>query len=76
MEFTESNSYFYGFTYKKKNICSSLFYQWVDSFVNLLADRKAVDSTPKLYLLARDKNQASIDSFSPCIRYKSVNIID
>ena len=35
-------------------------------FVNLLADRKVVDSTPKYYLLAGDTKQASI--FSPCIR--------
>ena len=35
-------------------------------FVNLLAHRKAVDSTPKYYLLAGDKNQASI--FSSSIR--------
>ena len=42
--------------------------------MNLLADRKAVDSTPKYYLLAGDENQASI--FFPCIRYKWVNSID
>ena len=36
--------------------------------VNLLADSKAADSTPKYSLLAGDTNQASI--FSPCIRYK------
>ena len=35
---------------------------------NLLAGRKAVDSTPKYSLLAGDKNQASV--FSPSIRYK------
>ena len=29
-------------------------------FVNLLADRKAVDSTQKYYLLTGDTNQASI----------------
>ena len=34
--------------------------------MNLLADRKAVDSTPKYSLLAGDKNQASI--FSSGIR--------
>ena len=73
LEFTETNSYFYSFTYEK-NIFSSSSYQWVDFFVNLLADRKAVDSTPKYSLLAGDKNQASI--FSPSIRYKWVNSID
>ena len=52
----------------KKNIFSSSCYQWVDSFVNLLADRKAVDSTPKYSLFAGEKNHASV--FSPCIRYK------
>ena len=51
LEFTETNSYFYSFTYER-NICSSSSYQWVDFFVNLLADRKAVDSTPKYSLLA------------------------
>ena len=73
LEFTETSSYFYSFTYEK-NIFSSSSYQWVDFFVNLLADRKAVDSTPKYSLLAGDKNQASI--FSPSIRYKWVNSID
>ena len=43
-------------------------------FVNLLADRKAVGSTPKYSLLDGDTNQPSI--FSPCIRYKRVNRID
>ena len=37
-------------------------------FENLLAYRKAVDSTPDYSLIAGDKNQTSI--FSPCIRYK------
>ena len=53
---------------KKTYLAVSSSYQWVDFFVNLLADRKAVDSTPKYSLLAGDKNQASI--FSPSIRYK------
>ena len=37
-------------------------------FENLLADRKAVDSTPKYSLLAGDTNQAYI--FSPSIKCK------
>ena len=37
-------------------------------FVNLLADRKAVGSTPKYSLLNEDTNQPYI--FSSCIRYK------
>ena len=57
----------------KKKTFSSSSYQWVDFFANFLADRKAVDSTPKSSLLAGDKNQASI--FSPCLRYKRVNSI-
>ena len=73
LEFTETNSYFYSFTYEK-NIFSSSSYQWVDFFVNLLADWKAVDSTPKYSLIAGDKNQASI--FSCCIRYKWLNNIN
>ena len=52
----------------KKTMFSSSSYQWEDFFVNLLADRKAVDSTPKSSVLARGTNQASI--FSPCIRCK------
>ena len=74
LEFTKTNSCFYSFTYEKKNIFSSSSYQWVDFFVNLLADKKAVDSTPKHSLLPGDTNQASISS--PCIRYKWVNSID
>ena len=69
LEFTKTNSYFYSFTYEKKTIIfSSSSYQWVDFFVHLLPDRKAVDSTPKYSLLSGDKSQASI--FSPSIRYK------
>ena len=52
----------------EKSIFSSSTYHWIDFFVNLMADRKAVDSTPKYSLLDGDTNQASI--FSPCIRYK------
>ena len=74
LEFTETNSYFYSSPYEKKNIFSSSSSQWVNIFVNLLADRKAVDSAPKYSLLAEDKNQASI--VSPCIKYKWVNSID
>ena len=59
LEFTETNSYFYSFTYEK-NIFTSSSYQVVDIFVNLLADRRAVDSTPKYSLLAGDSTQASV----------------
>ena len=72
LEFTKTNCYFHSFTYEK-NIFSSSSYQWVDFFVNLLADRKAVDSTPKYSLLAGDKNQTSI--FSPSTSYKLVNSV-
>ena len=73
LEFTETNGYFYSFTYGKKHIWQ--FILPADRFfVSLLADRKAVDSTPKYSLLDGDTNQASI--FSPCIRYKWVNMID
>ena len=74
LEFTETNSYVYSFTYEK-NIFSTWSYQWVDFFVNLLEDRKAaMDSKGKYSLLVWDTNQASI--FSPCIRDKWVNSID
>ena len=73
LEFTETNGYFYSFTYGKKHIWQ--FILPADRFfVSLLADRKAVDSTPKYSLLDGDTNQVSI--FSPCIRYKWGNIID
>ena len=36
---------------KKTDLAVSSSYQWVDFFVNFLADRNAVDSTPKYYLL-------------------------
>ena len=68
LEFTETNSYFYSFTYGKKTYLAVHLTSGYRFFVNLLADRKAVDSTPKYYLLDGDTNQASI--FSPCIRYK------
>ena len=58
---------------KKTYLAVNSSYQWVDIFVNLLADRKAVDLTPKYSLLAGDANQASI---SPCIRYKRGNSKD
>ena len=32
------------------NLAVSSSYQWLDFFVNLLADRKTVDSTPKYSL--------------------------
>ena len=32
---------------KKTYLAVRSSYQWVDVFVNLLADRKAVDSTPR-----------------------------
>ena len=63
-EFTETNSFFYSFTYDK-NIFSSSSRQTVCSFFeNLLADRKAVDSTPEYYLFAEHTNQASIFLFT------------
>ena len=68
LEFTETNSYFYSFTYEKKTYLAVHLTSGQILFENLLADRKAVDSTPKYSLLAGDKNQASI--FSPSIRYK------
>ena len=43
LEFTETNIYIYSFTCEKK-IFKSSSYQWVDFFVNLLADRKAVNT--------------------------------
>ena len=52
LEFTETNSYFYNFTNEKTYLAVSLSYQWVDFFLNLLADRKTVDSTTKHSLLA------------------------
>ena len=45
---------------KKTYLAFSSSYQWVDFFVNLLAHRKAVDSTPKYSLLAWDTNPTSI----------------
>ena len=52
-----------------EKIFSSSFYLPVGRlFVNLLADRKVANSTPKYYLLAGDTSQASI--FSPYIRYE------
>ena len=69
------------FTVQKKTLwkkayfpVSSSYHQWVDLFENLLADRSAVDSTPKYFLRTWDTNQAS--NCSPCIRYKWVNSID
>ena len=60
---------------KKTYLAVSSSYQWVGRFFyEFLADRKAVDSTPKHYLLAWDIIQAPI--FSLCIRYKWVNSID
>ena len=53
---------------KKTYLAVSSSDQSVDFFVNLLADRKAVDLTPKYSLLDGDTNQAF--NFSPCIRYK------
>ena len=68
MEFTETNSYFYSFTYGKKTAKYQFILPVDRFFVNLLADRKSVDSIPKYSLLDGDTNQASI--FSPYIRYK------
>ena len=70
--FTETNSYFISLM-EKKHI--QQFILPVDRFfVNLWADKKAVDLTPKYYQLDEDTNQASI--FSPCTRYKLVKMID
>ena len=74
LEFTETNSYFYSFTYRKKHM--QQFILPVRStgipvdrfFVNLLADRKAVGSKPKYSLIDGDTNQPSI--FSACIKLK------
>ena len=52
LELTETNDYFYSFTYETTYLAVSSSYQRVDFFVNLLADRKAVDSRPKYNLLA------------------------
>ena len=74
LEFYETNSYFYSMIYEK-NLFGSYFILKVGIFfVNLLADRKAVDSAPKYYLLTWATNQGS--TFSPCIRYKWMNSID
>ena len=49
----------------KNNLISiSSSCQWVDFFVNLLADRKAVDSTPKYSLLGWNTNQVSLFLFA------------
>ena len=53
---------------KKTYLAVSSSDQLVDFFVNLLADRKAVDLTPKYSLLDGNTNQAF--NVSPCIRYK------
>ena len=75
LEFAETNSYFYIFTYQKNiYLAVSSSDQWVDFSVNLLAVRKAVDLTPKYFLLAWNTNQASV--FSPCIRCKWIKSID
>ena len=77
LEFTETNSYFYSFTYGKNIFSSSSLVRstgipvdWF--FVNLLADRKVVGLTPKYSLADGDTNKPSI--FSACIRW--INMID
>ena len=52
LEFTKTDSHFYSFTYEKTYLAVSSSYHWVGFIVKLLADRKAVDSTPKCSLLA------------------------
>ena len=59
LEFTETDSYINSLTYGKNMFSSSSLVRStgipVDRFfVNLLADRKAVGSTPKYSLLDRD----------------------
>ena len=68
-EFTETNSYFYSFTYEK-NIFSSSSHRWVAFFMNLLADRfnTRIFSACWRYKLGF--------YFSLYIRYKWVNSID
>ena len=64
MNLLKLTGFFYSFTYEK-NIFSSSSHQTVCSFFeNLLADRKAVDSTPEYSLLAGDAKQASIFLFT------------
>ena len=80
LEFTETNSYFYSFTYGKNIFSiSSLLRSTgipVDRFfVNLLADRNTVGSIPKYSLLDRDTISLS-SIFSLYIRFKWVNRID
>ena len=41
---------------KRTYLAVTSSYQWVDFFVNLLVDRKAVESTPRYNMLAGDTN--------------------
>ena len=51
LEFTKTNNYIASLMKKTYlNLAVSSSYQWLDFFVNLLADRKTVDSTPKYSL--------------------------
>ena len=57
LEFTETNSYFYSYTFEKTYLAVLLTIRYI--FVNLLTDRKIAVSTPKYSLLAGNLNQAS-----------------
>ena len=55
LDFTETNSYFYSFTYEK-NIFSSSSYQWVDFIWEFVGRQKSCGFNTKI--------------FSACLRYK------
>ena len=73
LEFTETNSYFYSFTYGK-NIFSSSSYQWIDFLWICWQTEKLWIQHQNILCLLEIQNQASV--FSPCIRYKWANSID
>ena len=62
LEFTETNSYFYSFTYKETNLAVHLTNGQIFLWISW---QTTVDSTSKYSLLAGDTNQTSISS--PCI---------
>ena len=72
-EFTETNSYFYSFTYEK-NIFSSSSYQWVDFLWEFAGRQKSCGFNTKI-LSACWRYKPGF-YFSPYIRYKWVNSID
>ena len=72
-EFTETNSYFYSFTYGK-NIFSSSSYQWIDFlWICWQAEKLWIQHKNILCLMGI---QTRLLFFSPCIREKWVNMID